>query len=68
MKFLCQGLTQKEIAQKMFIVPKTVEAHLKNMFTRFNAKNSAELIAKYLNYKNANRDNVSSITPPFKKL
>jgi len=66
--FLRQGLTQKEIAVKMFIVPKTVEVHIRNLFERFGVKNSVELVAKYVRYKNANRENVDDTTPPFKKI
>lgn len=61
------GLTQKEIASKMFVVPKTVEATIKNLFEKFEVKNSVELIAKYMKYKNANRENYDDTTPPFKE-
>lgn len=66
--YLRTGLTQKEIAERMFIVPKTVEVHIRNLFAKFKVKNSVELIAKYLKYKNANRENPDETTPPFKEL
>lgn len=68
LNFLRSGLTQKEIASKMFIVPKTVEANIKNLFKKFNVKNSVELVAKYMKYKNANRENYNNTTPPFKEV
>ena len=39
-----EGLTANEIAQKLFISPNTVDTHRKNLFTKFNAKNTALLI------------------------
>ena len=66
--YLIKGLTQKEIADRMYIVPKTVEVHVRNLFKKLNVKNSVELIAKYMKYKNANRDNPDDTTPPFKKI
>lgn len=65
---LRQGLTQKEIAGRMFIVPKTVEVHIRNLFERFDVKNSVELVAKYMKYKSANRENIDDSIPPFKDL
>ncbi len=62
---LYQGITQKEIADRLCIVPKTVEAHISKLFEKFDVKNSVELIAKYVRYKNANRENIDGSTPPF---
>ena len=67
-RYLITGLTQKEIAAKMFVVPKTIEAHIRNLFEKFNVKNSVELVAKYVQYKNANRENIDDSIPPFKHL
>ena len=64
---LCKGYVQKEIAEKLHIVHKTVEVHVRNLRERLGAKNTAELCTKYTRYKNANRDNVDDITPPFKE-
>ena len=66
--YLKDGLTQKEIASKMFIVPKTVEVHIRNLFDKFDVKNSVELVAKYVKYRSANRDNAEDSTPPFKNI
>lgn len=63
---LIDGLTHKEIADKLFISPKTVAVHIRNLFTKFKVKNSIELVAKYIKYKTANRENTEGTTPPFK--
>jgi DNA-binding NarL/FixJ family response regulator len=65
---LMKGLTQKEIADKLFISPKTVEVHIRNLFHKFNVKNTTELVSKYIRYKNANRENIDESTAPFKTL
>ena len=40
------GLTSKEIAAKLFISTRTVEAHTSNMLRKTGAKNSSHLVAK----------------------
>jgi DNA-binding NarL/FixJ family response regulator len=67
LELLCQGFIHKEIAEKLFIVHKTVEVHVRNLRQKFDVKNSAELCAKYAKYKNANRDNIDDTTSPFQK-
>lgn len=42
---LTQGFTSKEIADRLNISKHTVDTHLRNMRTKINAKNTAELIA-----------------------
>lgn len=44
-ELLSNGLTAKEIADKLIISTRTVETHRKNMMKKLNAKNTAELIA-----------------------
>jgi DNA-binding NarL/FixJ family response regulator len=41
---VCKGLTTHEIADKLFISPKTVEVHRTNIFLKTNVRNTAELI------------------------
>ena len=65
-KLLSAGITQKEIADKLYIAPKTVEVHIRNLFQRFKVKNSTELVVRYLKYKNANRENIEDNTSSFK--
>jgi DNA-binding NarL/FixJ family response regulator len=41
---VCNGMTNNEIANKLFISPKTVEVHKFNIFRKTNVKNSAQLV------------------------
>lgn len=40
------GLTNQEIADKLFISPLTVDSHRKNLILKFNAKNTASMISE----------------------
>jgi len=44
LKMIADGLTNKEIADKLFISPLTVDSHRKNMIIKLQAKNTASLI------------------------
>ncbi|WP_341226525.1 response regulator transcription factor [uncultured Arcticibacterium sp.] len=46
LELIAEGLTTKEIAEKLFISTRTVETHRVNMLKKLNVKNSAELIKK----------------------
>jgi len=46
LRAIAQGLTSKEIAEKLYISENTVEAHRKNLYTKFGARNIADLIVK----------------------
>jgi DNA-binding NarL/FixJ family response regulator len=41
---VCNGMTNNEIANKLFISPKTVEVHKSNIFRKTDVKNSAQLV------------------------
>ena len=41
---LSRGLSSKEIAEKLFISPHTVEYHRRQMFKKTDSRNIAELI------------------------
>ncbi|MBC7746030.1 MAG: helix-turn-helix transcriptional regulator, partial [Flavobacterium sp.] len=41
---IANGLTNGEIAQKLFISTTTVDSHRKNLLAKFDAKNTAALI------------------------
>ncbi|WP_299367646.1 response regulator transcription factor [Winogradskyella sp.] len=53
---LTLGLTQKEIAERLFISRRTVETHIKNLTAKIGAKNSVHLVSIYSEYKNGNRE------------
>lgn len=44
LKLIADGLTNSEIAERLFISPTTVDSHRKNLLLKFNARNSAMLI------------------------
>lgn len=46
LKFLASGLSTKKIAQNLGLSNHTVESHRRNLLTKFDARNSAELIKK----------------------
>src|SRR4029079_3742844 len=41
---IAEGLTNPEIAGKLFVSPSTVDSHRKNLLAKLNAKNTASLI------------------------
>ncbi len=43
---IAKGLTQQEVADKLFISPHTVVFHKRNLLSKLNAKNAIELIQK----------------------
>ncbi|QHI38037.1 Transcriptional regulatory protein LiaR [Kordia antarctica] len=65
---LAEGLTQLEIAEQLFISPRTVEKHIRNLFEKFKVKKTTELIVKYIKYRGSNRENVEETIPPFKSI
>jgi DNA-binding NarL/FixJ family response regulator len=44
LKLIADGLTNQEIAEKLFISTWTVDSHRKNLLLKFNAKNTALLV------------------------
>ena len=44
LELISEGLTNQEIAQKLFVTVTTVDSHRKNMLTKFNVKNTAALV------------------------
>jgi DNA-binding NarL/FixJ family response regulator len=51
MKYICEGMTYKEIAEQMFITPFTVNQHLKKVYQKLKVKSKGELISKMLSVK-----------------
>ncbi len=51
LKFIAQGFSSKQIADKLFISENTVANHRRNMLRKRGAKSSAELVSSnILNY------------------
>lgn len=44
LKLFCNGLTYKEIGKKLYISPRTVESHKKNILAKLNVSSTAEMI------------------------
>lgn len=44
LELIAEGLTNQEIATRLFLNCTTVDSHRKNMLTKFNAKNTAALV------------------------
>ena len=44
LELIVEGMTNNEVAQKLFISPSTVDTHRKNLLVKFEAKNTASLI------------------------
>jgi DNA-binding NarL/FixJ family response regulator len=45
LKLIADGLTNVEIADKLFLSPLTVDRHRKNIIVKLNARNTASLIS-----------------------
>lgn len=50
-RYVIDGYSNKEIADKMDISPRTIETHRANVLNKFNLKNTTELIKKILENK-----------------
>jgi DNA-binding NarL/FixJ family response regulator len=44
LKCICLGLSNKEIANKLYISPKTVDNHRTNLLSKTSSKNTASLV------------------------
>jgi DNA-binding NarL/FixJ family response regulator len=44
LELISSGMTNNEIAQKLFVSSSTVDTHRKNLLAKFEAKNTASLI------------------------
>ena len=44
---LAEGLSNKEIAARLYIAPVTVKTHLQNIYKKLNTKNRIEALKKY---------------------
>lgn len=68
LKLIGQGYSTSQIAYAFGISAHTVESHRRNLLTKFDAKNSAELIlkaiqAKILSTSNPNQNENLNTTP-----
>ena len=50
LQYIAGELTNKEIAAKLFISPRTVETHRRNLIQKLRVKNTAGLVRYYINH------------------
>lgn len=48
---VCEGMTYRQIAERLFITSFTVNQHLKKIYTKLNVHSKSELVSKILNIK-----------------
>ena len=46
-ELVAQGLRNQEVADALFVTPKTVEFHLRNVFRKLNVRSRAELVRAF---------------------
>ncbi|HAA13136.1 MAG TPA: hypothetical protein DCE41_16175 [Cytophagales bacterium] len=46
LELIVKGLTSNEIGERLFISPRTADGHLKKLISKFEVRNTMELIAK----------------------
>ena len=51
LELIADGMTNQEIAARLFLNSTTIDSHRKNMLTKFNAKNTAALIKFAVSHK-----------------
>jgi DNA-binding NarL/FixJ family response regulator len=44
LRLIAQGMTNPEIADKLFVSPSTIDSHRKNLISKLQVKNTAALI------------------------
>lgn len=54
---ICKGITNKEIANNLFVTDKTIKFHITNVFKTLGVKSRAELIVRVANLKVTNKLN-----------
>ena len=54
LKYISEELTNKEIADRLFISPRTVDTHRRNLLQKLNVKNTAGLVKYYLSVVKSN--------------
>ena len=46
-RLIAEGATNREVAERMFVSPRTVDYHLRNIFQRLSISSRAELIRRF---------------------
>jgi len=61
--YVVQGLSNKEVADKVFTSEKTVKSHLTNIYKKLNVKSRTKMMAKNLNKPSINTPTTTTQTP-----
>jgi DNA-binding CsgD family transcriptional regulator len=51
MELISHSMTNEEIADKLFLSPKTVKTHIRNIFEKTGIHNRVEAVLLYIRYK-----------------
>ena len=51
LELICQGFSNQEIGEKLFISKRTVDKHRANILTKTNSRNSAQLVMNAIKNK-----------------
>lgn len=51
LQLIAEGMTNQEIAEKLFISPLTVDSHRKNLLAKFGVKNTAAMVRFAIEFK-----------------
>ena len=54
MALISESMTNEEIAEKLFLSPKTVKTHIRNIFEKTGIRNRVEAALLYIRYKHEN--------------
>ena len=63
LRHIAEEMTNKEIAKKLFISPRTVETHRRNLINKLKVKNTVGLVKYYLFFLQGSRHVVPSSAP-----
>ena len=60
LRLVALGMSNKEIAEKLFLSERTIKAHLTNIFNKFNVASRSEAIVKGLQWGLVTLENISN--------
>jgi NarL family two-component system response regulator LiaR len=60
LKLVAMGMSNKEIAEKLFLSERTIKAHLTNIFNKLNVASRSEAIVKGLQWRLVTLENTEA--------
>jgi DNA-binding NarL/FixJ family response regulator len=61
LKLVAMGMSNKEIAEKLFLSERTIKAHLTNIFNKLNVASRSEAIVKGLQWRLVTLENIEDM-------